>query len=82
VSVEVTDVIAREDGRILVVTDQDVNWHVTSDTPIYAARDGSLVSMDKIVVGMKLKGWYAIQTNSFPAQASPLRIVVMEDEGA
>lgn len=73
----VKEVSTDEENQTWLVTDEDVNWRISAETPLMPYKAGAPITMDQLKPGMQVVGWYSTTTRSMPAQASPEKILVL-----
>ncbi|GHU74993.1 hypothetical protein AGMMS49992_18040 [Clostridia bacterium] len=73
----IKEVTTDTDGTTWLVTDENVNWRVSAETPLIPYKAGAPITFDQLKPGMQVVGWYSVTTRSIPAQATPDKILVL-----
>ncbi|MDR2656254.1 MAG: hypothetical protein LBB86_00330 [Oscillospiraceae bacterium] len=73
----IKEVSVDAENQTWIVTDLDVNWRISAETPLIPYKAGAPVTMDQLTPGLQVVGWYAITTKSLPAQATPDKVLIL-----
>ncbi|MDR1262729.1 MAG: hypothetical protein LBK46_04475 [Oscillospiraceae bacterium] len=73
----IKEVSVDAENQTWIMTDLDVNWRVSAETPLIPYKAGAPVTMDQLTPGLQVVGWYAVTTKSLPAQATPDKVLIL-----
>jgi hypothetical protein len=75
---EVTGISFSADGKsATAVMNNDVNLHLSADISYFPYLTRNIVTLDQIRPGSRLVAWYSFVATSFPAQATPTKVLVL-----
>ncbi len=80
--VQVEQVITGEDGKISLLTSNDLVMHMDENVTYLSADGESEVSLADIKPGTNLLSWYSLVAESFPGQTTPSQVMVFPYEYA
>ena len=69
--------LGEEEGTASLTTNRDIIYHVSPETEIYSLSEGESVSLEDLTEDTMVVAWYQIVMESFPAQASSEKIMIV-----
>lgn len=73
---EIQQVLEREDGKVSVLTSDNVILKLDGETELFAYKTRNIVGLDDLKPGARILSWYGATTRSLPPQAAPDKVMV------